>query len=110
LRGNQNRKTPELLQARDEGYKSAYPYFPQETTLDQFFDEAQWESHRKLGRQIAEQIAPGLPDCCQIRRSQRQNNSKATFQNRAKPPGYSAPHEVGAKLCHDLGNTFRKAR
>ena len=23
--------------------------FPQETTADQFFDEAQWESYRKLG-------------------------------------------------------------
>ena len=39
-------------------YKSAYPDFPQETTLDQFFDEAQWESYRKLGRHITEKIFP----------------------------------------------------
>ncbi len=41
-------------------YHSAYPDFPQESTLDQFFDEAQWESYRKLGRHIAEQITPWL--------------------------------------------------
>jgi hypothetical protein len=39
-------------------YKKAYPDFPQETTLDQFFDEAQWESYRKLGRHIGEQVFP----------------------------------------------------
>jgi hypothetical protein len=36
-------------------YKSEYPDFPHETTADQFFDEAQFESYRKLGRHIAEQ-------------------------------------------------------
>ena len=41
-------------------YHSAYPDFPQEATLDQFFDEAQWESYRKLGRHIAEQLTPWL--------------------------------------------------
>lgn len=29
-------------------YAKTHPTFPQETTLDQFFDEAQWESYRKL--------------------------------------------------------------
>jgi len=28
--------------------------FPHETTLDQFYDEAQWEAYRKLGEHIAE--------------------------------------------------------
>jgi hypothetical protein len=31
------------------GYASENPSFPQQTTGDQFFDEAQWESYRKLG-------------------------------------------------------------
>lgn len=31
------------------GYSSANPLFPQQPTGDQFFDEAQWESYRKLG-------------------------------------------------------------
>ena len=30
-------------------YKGAHPEFPHESTADQFFDEAQWESYRKLG-------------------------------------------------------------
>ncbi len=30
-------------------YKQTHPSFPSESTLDQFLDEAQWESYRKLG-------------------------------------------------------------
>lgn len=30
-------------------YHCKHPSFPHETTADQFFDEAQWESYRKLG-------------------------------------------------------------
>jgi hypothetical protein len=37
-------------------YHSAHPEFPHESTLDQFFDEAQWESYRKLGQHIAEKL------------------------------------------------------
>jgi hypothetical protein len=33
-------------------YFSDNPDFPQQTTLDQFFDEAQWESYYELGRLI----------------------------------------------------------
>ena len=36
-----------------EQYKSDHPDFPHETTADQFFNEAQFESYRKLGRHIA---------------------------------------------------------
>ncbi|MCA9059582.1 MAG: hypothetical protein KDA85_13840, partial [Planctomycetaceae bacterium] len=35
---------PDLLQ-----YRKANDAFPQETTLDQFYDESQWESYRRLG-------------------------------------------------------------
>ncbi len=34
-------------------YQTAHPDFPQQSTADQFFDEAQWESYRKLGEHIA---------------------------------------------------------
>jgi hypothetical protein len=34
-------------------YHRAHPAFPHEPTLDQFFDEAQWESYRRLGHHIA---------------------------------------------------------
>ncbi len=33
-------------------YAAAHPTFPQEATSDQFFDEAQWESYRRLGEHI----------------------------------------------------------
>jgi hypothetical protein len=36
-------------------YKSAHPVFPHESTADQFFDDAQFESYRALGVHIAEQ-------------------------------------------------------
>lgn len=37
-------------------YRNANPSFPQQSTADQFFDEAQWESYRKLGEHIGEKI------------------------------------------------------
>ncbi|MBL8840008.1 MAG: hypothetical protein JNL90_00585 [Planctomycetes bacterium] len=41
-------------------YHAAHPDFPHETTADQFFDESQWESYRKLGELIGERLfAPG---------------------------------------------------
>ena len=40
-------------------YRATHPCFPQESTLDQFFDEAQWESYRKLGEVIGKKIFSG---------------------------------------------------
>ncbi|OLC66443.1 MAG: hypothetical protein AUH79_06105 [Betaproteobacteria bacterium 13_1_40CM_4_64_4] len=37
-------------------YKEASSDFPQQSTTDQFYDEAQWESYRGLGYWIAEQL------------------------------------------------------
>lgn len=37
-------------------YAASHRAFPQETTLDQFFDEAQWESYRKLGEHIGQAV------------------------------------------------------
>jgi hypothetical protein len=37
-------------------YHSAHPEFPQETTIDQFFDESQWESYRRLGLHIGHRV------------------------------------------------------
>jgi hypothetical protein len=39
-----------------ERYHSEHPSFPHESTLQQFFDEAQWESYRKLGEHVASQV------------------------------------------------------
>lgn len=37
-------------------YQATHADFPQESTLDQFFDEAQWESYRKLGAVSGDRI------------------------------------------------------
>jgi hypothetical protein len=37
-------------------YHRANPDFPQQTTADQFFDEAQWESYRRLGEHAGDGI------------------------------------------------------
>jgi hypothetical protein len=34
------------------GYKSGHSNFPDQTTADQFFDEAQFEAYRELGYQL----------------------------------------------------------
>jgi hypothetical protein len=37
-------------------YQRTHPLFPQEPTSDQYFDEAQWESYRKLGEHIGAEL------------------------------------------------------
>lgn len=37
-------------------YQHTHPLFPQEPTSDQYFDEAQWESYRKLGEHIGTEL------------------------------------------------------
>jgi hypothetical protein len=41
-------------------YYALHPAFPQEPTSDQFFDEAQWESYRKLGELVGGRFAEAL--------------------------------------------------
>lgn len=41
------------------GYSLAHPDFPQQTTGDQFFDEAQWESYRALGEVMMRELLGG---------------------------------------------------
>ncbi len=44
---------PEDLHA----YRRSHPTFPHETTVDQFFDEAQFESYRQLGYESGKAVA-----------------------------------------------------
>jgi hypothetical protein len=37
-------------------YHSSHETFPQQSTADQFFDEAQWESYRSLGLHIGRRV------------------------------------------------------
>ncbi|HSW12128.1 MAG TPA: patatin-like phospholipase family protein [Solimonas sp.] len=52
------------------GYSDRDVLFPQQTTGDQFFDEAQWESYCELGRSLGGVITPelldALPACAQL--------------------------------------------
>jgi hypothetical protein len=41
-------------------YADRHPKYPQQSTGDQFFDEAQWESYQKLGYLIGQTLTPGL--------------------------------------------------
>lgn len=41
-------------------YGRLHPAFPHESTADQFFDEAQWESYRKLGESITCRVLDDL--------------------------------------------------
>ncbi|HET6942845.1 MAG TPA: patatin-like phospholipase family protein [Sphingomicrobium sp.] len=43
------------------GYGGANPLFPQQPTGDQFFDEAQWESYRRLGELTMTRLLDGCP-------------------------------------------------
>ncbi len=42
-------------------YASTSADFPQESTADQFFTEAQWESYRKLGFLMMQQLLSASP-------------------------------------------------
>ena len=37
-----------------------HPDFPHQSTADQFFDEAQWESYRKLGETTATELEAAI--------------------------------------------------
>src|SRR5574337_883601 len=42
-------------------YQATHPAFPQQSTAEQFFDEAQWESYRRLGMSLGEALLAHLP-------------------------------------------------
>lgn len=42
-------------------YHKGHPDFPHQSTAEQFFDEAQWESYRKLGVHIGRMLFPADP-------------------------------------------------
>lgn len=44
------------LNFNELGFGSRRAGFPQETTVDQFFDEEQFDAHRRLGCELAQQM------------------------------------------------------
>lgn len=55
------RVTPDAC-ADIEQYQDTHTDFPQQPTADQFYDEAQWESYRKLGLEITKTVFGAGPD------------------------------------------------
>ncbi len=49
-------------------YHSTNPDFPQQPTADQFYDEAQWESYRRLGLETAARVFGVGPESANYRR------------------------------------------
>ncbi|HVR62596.1 MAG TPA: hypothetical protein VMU50_11880 [Polyangia bacterium] len=41
-------------------YQKSHPTFPQESTADQFFDDAQWEAYRRLGEHMGHEILAAI--------------------------------------------------
>ncbi len=44
-------------------YAATHPDFPNQTTADQFFNESQFESYRKLGMTMVQEIIACAPEC-----------------------------------------------
>ena len=82
-------------------YKSANPTFPQQTTADQFFDEAQWESYFRLGEELASAItAEMLADLPELSRHfiGQLGTGLATLDIKEKEP----PQREGAKFAGEV--------
>lgn len=79
-------------------YQEQCERFPQEPTSDQFYDEAQWESYRKLGYEIAWRVFNGVGDDA-AQRTYRDalwaaltiKNSEAQPQTRTQPRPQTMP-------------------
>ena len=82
---------PDLLQ-----YVSRHPTFPRQSTLNQFFDEPQFEAYRTLGQHIAHQV---FADC-----GRRVEQHRGQYR-RAAGPGASAVSRLREDWLPPLGNS-----
>ncbi|MBF0551531.1 MAG: hypothetical protein HQK60_13460 [Deltaproteobacteria bacterium] len=57
-------------------YKTYHTAFPHESTLNQFFDEEQWEAYRQLGENMVEDTLKAVVDAVQNRSNLGMMNSK----------------------------------
>lgn len=75
-------------------YRRECAEFPQQTTLDQFFDEAQWESYRALGFHIGDRVAAAvLRDPAKLLRRLTPSKPKPAARSKAEeePPVKAPP-------------------
>ncbi len=71
-------------------YRVTHPEFPQQTTADQFYDEPQWESYRRLGEHAAKSAFRFLED----RPRDRKANPVDTLFHQAVLQWLSGVHET----------------
>lgn len=87
-------------------YGSDHSDFPQQTTGDQWFDESQFESYRKLGYHVAEK-AFSSADCHQLEEGERKDYFKALYQvwyppSRAVDKASGAHGEMYARIMESI--------
>jgi hypothetical protein len=92
-------------------YHRVHEDFPHEPTSDQFFDEMQWESYRKLGEHVAEQVFGKGEDFDRVAERDRPPGPK---DDEGKPVDGWSPRdlfagEVGPLDALDVGDEKKKA-
>jgi GNAT superfamily N-acetyltransferase len=89
-------------------YRARNTDFPNESTGDQFYDHAQWESYRRLGRHVAETaFVPAA-------RRGRPGSDGALFAEMRQewyptPAGFDAAYLDLTERCHQIESGFRDA-
>ena len=78
-------------------YRALNPSFPHETTGDQFYDEAEWESYRSLGFHSAF-TAFSFLDGCEVETSERKGIPIARVFTQARDKWYPTPPDFGSTL------------
>lgn len=88
-------------------YKSGNPTFPQQTTADQFFDEAQWESYfclgEELGSTVSGKLLGSLPALSKCFKDQLGTGIAASGANRALVVRRAQPKFAGEIVKSSLG-------
>ena len=72
-------------------YAATHPDFPHEPTSDQWFDEAQYESYRRLGRYVAKKLFGDLTEHATISQI-----AQAAGPPKAEAPAQAAREEKAA--------------
>ncbi|RSZ33780.1 MULTISPECIES: patatin-like phospholipase family protein [unclassified Variovorax] len=68
--------------------------FPQQTTVDQFFSEAQWESYFQLGRELGKCLSPALlARLASHSQTYFENDHQSAFEERAKSDSAPLHHK-----------------
>jgi hypothetical protein len=76
-------------------YRARYALFPHETTLDQFFDEVQFETYRSLGMHVGERLFEGHHD----------RRLKTLFEEMGKTAPQGEPPLYARRWLEEVGGT-----